>query len=55
MQLFNLAALRHYQALNEGARASRYATEQAENDVAAAVARLYVLTQRAATQAPPPL
>ncbi len=50
MQLFNLAALRHYQALSEGARASRYATEQAENDVAAAVARLYVLAQRAATQ-----
>lgn len=50
MQLFNLAALRHYEAVSEGARASRYATEQAENDVAAAVARLYVLTQRAATQ-----
>src|SRR5712691_11838742 len=28
MQLFNLAALRHYQALRQGAQASRYATEQ---------------------------
>jgi len=50
MQLFNLAAVRHYQALDAGATASRYATEQAENDVAAAVARLYVLGQRAAAQ-----
>ena len=50
MQLFNLAALRAYQSLRQGETASRYATEQAENDVAAAVARLYVLVQRAATQ-----
>lgn len=50
MQIFNLAAVRHYQALGAGATASRYATEQTENDVAAAVARLYVLGQRAATQ-----
>jgi len=50
LQLFNLAAIRHYQALSHGATASRYATERAENDVAAAVARLYVLTQRASTQ-----
>ena len=50
MQLFNLAAIRHYQALNQGERASRYAAEAAENDVATAVARLYVLAQRASTQ-----
>ena len=50
MQLFNLAALRIYESLREGETASRYATEQAENDVAAAVARLYVIAQRAATQ-----
>lgn len=50
MQLFNLAALRQYQAVHQGLRASRYAVEQAENDVAAAVARLYVLAERAATQ-----
>ena len=50
MELFNLAALRHYQAMRKGAEASRFATEQAENDVAAAVARLYVLAQRASTQ-----
>jgi outer membrane protein TolC len=50
MQLFNLAAIRHYQALNQGESASRYALQRAENDVAAAVARLYVLTQRASTQ-----
>src|SRR5947207_1229219 len=50
MQLFNLAAIRHYQAVQQGLAASRYATEQAENDVAAAVARLYLLAQRAQTQ-----
>ena len=50
MQLFNLAAVRIYQSLRQGETASRYATEQAENDVAAAVARLYVIAQRAATQ-----
>ena len=50
MQLFNLAALRHYQSLSAGAQASSYAAQQAENDVAAAVARLYVLAQRAGTQ-----
>lgn len=50
MQLFNLAAIRHYQSVQQGVAASRYATEQAENDVAAAVARLYLLTQRAQTQ-----
>jgi len=50
MQLFNLAALRAYQARSQGVAASRYATEQAENDVASAVARLYVIAQRASTQ-----
>jgi outer membrane protein TolC len=50
MQLFNLAAIRHYQALSQGESASRYAMQRAENDVATAVARLYVLTQRASTQ-----
>jgi outer membrane protein TolC len=50
MQLFNLAALRAYQARSQGVVASRFETEQAENDVAAAVARLYVLVQRASTQ-----
>src|SRR5438132_5039308 len=50
MQLFNLAAIRHYQALSQGETASRYAMQRTENDVAAAVARLYVLAQRASTQ-----
>src|SRR5436305_9656797 len=50
MQLFNLAAIRHYEAVQQGMAASRFATEQAENDVAAAVARLYLLAQRAQTQ-----
>src|SRR5437763_12160266 len=50
MQLFNLAAIRHYQAVQQSLAVSRYATEQAENDVAAAVARLYLLVQRAQTQ-----
>ena len=50
VQLFNLAAIRHYQALSQGETASRYALQRAENDVATAVARLYVLAQRASTQ-----
>jgi outer membrane protein TolC len=50
VQVFNLAALRHYQSLKSAANASRYQTEQAENDVAAAVARLYLMVQRAQTQ-----
>lgn len=49
-KLFNIAALRAYRSLQQGEAASRYATEQAENDVAGAVARLYVLAQRASTQ-----
>ncbi len=50
MQLFNLAALREWQALRAGTVASRYEVEQADNDVAQAVARLYVLVQRATAQ-----
>src|SRR5207253_11507097 len=50
MQLFNLAALRHWQAVRQGVSASRFETEQAENDVAAAVARLYVFVQRTTAQ-----
>jgi len=50
MEIFNLAALRMYKSLQQGERATTFATEQAENDVAAAVARLYVIVQRAATQ-----
>jgi outer membrane protein TolC len=50
MQLFNVAALRHWQSVRAGVSASRFETEQAENDVAAAVARLYVIVQRATAQ-----
>ncbi|HEV8433191.1 MAG TPA: TolC family protein [Thermoanaerobaculia bacterium] len=50
MQLFNLAALRAYQARRTGLNASAYDVERAENDVAAAVARLYVLVARAEAQ-----
>lgn len=50
MQVFNLAALRHLQSLRQAENATRYDIEAAENDVAAAVARLYLLVQRAATQ-----
>lgn len=50
MQVFNLAALRRVQALRQAETASRYDVEAAENDVAAAVARLYLMVQRAATQ-----
>jgi outer membrane protein TolC len=50
MQLFNLAALRRYEAMQQGVKASRYTTEAAENDVASAVARLYLIAQRAQSQ-----
>jgi outer membrane protein len=50
MQVFNLAALRHLQSLRQAESASRYDLEAAQNDVAAAVARLYLMAQRAATQ-----
>src|ERR1700740_1650624 len=44
MQVFTLAALRHLRALREAENAPRYEVEAAENDVAAAVARLYLMT-----------
>ncbi|HKO55018.1 MAG TPA: TolC family protein [Thermoanaerobaculia bacterium] len=50
MQIFNLAAIRRYEAFRQGETASRWALEAADNDVAAAVARLYVLVQRADAQ-----
>jgi len=50
MQVFNLAALNRYRALQQSAAASRYAVQAADNDVAAAVARLYLLAERASTQ-----
>ena len=50
MQVFNLATLRHLQSLRQAESASRYDLEAAQNDVAAAVARLYLMAQRAATQ-----
>jgi outer membrane protein TolC len=50
MQLFNLAALRHWQSVRAGVAASRWETEQAENDVAQAVSHLYVIVQRATAQ-----
>ena len=50
MQLFNLAALRHFQSVRAGVAASRWETEQAENDVAQAVSRLYVIVQRGTAQ-----
>ena len=50
MQLFNLAALRQWQALRQGVQASRFVVESAENDVAVSVGRLYVLAERAQTQ-----
>src|SRR5207248_5698635 len=50
MQVFNLAALRHLRALRQAEAATRYDVEAAENDVAGAVARLYLLVERAATQ-----
>lgn len=50
VQLFNLAALRYYQASQAGVEASRYRLLQAENDVTIGVARLYVMVQRADAQ-----
>ncbi|MEA2165164.1 MAG: outer membrane protein [Thermoanaerobaculia bacterium] len=50
VQVFNFAALRRYQSLKSSAEASRYQNQQAENDVAAAVARLYLIARRAQTQ-----
>ena len=51
MQLFNLAALRYYQASRAGVEASRWRLQQAQNDVTVSVARLYVTVQRADAQA----
>lgn len=50
MQVFNLAAIRLYQSRQQGVKASRFELERVENDVATAVARLYVLVQRADAQ-----
>lgn len=50
MQLVNLAALRGLQSRTVGVRASRLEVEQAENDVALSVARLYLLLARADAQ-----
>ncbi len=50
MELFNLAALRRFQASRAGVSGSRYQVQAAENDVAAAVARLYVMVGRAEAQ-----
>jgi outer membrane protein len=50
MQLFNLAALRYYQATRAGVEASKWRLRQAQNDVTVSVARLYVTVQRADAQ-----
>ncbi|HEX8169029.1 MAG TPA: TolC family protein [Thermoanaerobaculia bacterium] len=50
MQLFNLAALRYYQASRAGAEASEYRLREARNEVTISVARLYVMVQRADAQ-----
>lgn len=50
MQLFNLAALRYYQASRAGVEASKWRLQQAQNDVTVSVARLYVTVQRADAQ-----
>jgi outer membrane protein len=51
VQLFNLAAIRYYQASRAAVEASRWRLQQAQNDVTVSVARLYVLVQRADAQA----
>jgi outer membrane protein len=51
VQLFNLAALRYYQASRAAVEASRWHLQQAQNDVTVSVARLYVMVQRADAQA----
>lgn len=50
VQLFNLAALRYYQASKAGVEASRWHLQQARNDVTINVARMYVMVQRADAQ-----
>lgn len=51
VQLFNLAALRYYQASRAAVDASRWRLQLAQNDVTIGVARLYVMVQRADAQA----
>jgi outer membrane protein len=51
VQLFNLAALRYYQASRAAVDASHWRLLQAQNDVTVSVARLYVMVQRADAQA----
>jgi outer membrane protein len=51
VQLFNLAALRYYEASRAGVEASHWRLQQAQNDVTVGVARLYVMVQRAEAQA----
>jgi outer membrane protein len=50
VQLFNLAALRYYEASRAGVDASRWRLQEAQNDVTVSVARLYVTVQRADAQ-----
>jgi len=50
MQVFNFAALNRYRAMQQSVAASRYAVQAADNDVAVAVARLYLVAERASTQ-----
>jgi outer membrane protein len=50
VQLFNLAALRYYQASKAGVDASRWHLQEARNDVTIGVARMYVMVQRADAQ-----
>jgi len=47
MNLFDLASLRRYQAAREGMTFSRVQVEQSENDIAAAIGRLYILVEKA--------
>jgi outer membrane protein len=47
MNLFDLASLRRYRAAREGITVSHAQVEQAENDIAAAVGRLYILVDKA--------
>jgi len=51
VQLFNLAALRYYEASQATVDASKWRLQQAKNDVTIGVARLYVMVQRADAQA----
>lgn len=50
MQVFNLAALRHFQATRSGAEAGRSELQATVNDLVAAVAKLYVLAKTADTE-----